>query len=355
MALTATASRPARKSASSAWKHAPWPPSASKPRSAGNGASASTATATTVIASAREPDARPSAASPSYLGRFAPSPTGSLHLGSLVAAVGSFLDARSRGGSWLLRMEDLDAPRVIPGCADQMLRTLESFALHWDGAVEYQSTRTEHYARAQQALTALGLTFLCSCSRRERTPEGGYPGTCRDGPRRRGPTATRFRVEDVVVSFQDRAQGDCHFQLRERGDVIIRRRDGAFAYQLAVVVDDALQGVTDVVRGADLLDSTPWQLALQGALRLPTPHYIHLPLVTEPGGAKLAKARRSVALDPHASGRELHEALRLLNQDPPDTLKLESPGRALEWACVHWELDRFHGVRDVRAAAPGAD
>jgi len=267
--------------------------------------------------------------------------------------VGSFLDARSRGGGWLLRMEDLDAPRVIPGCADQMLRTLESFALHWDGAVEYQSTRTEHYARAQQALTALGLTFLCSCSRRERTPEGGYPGTCRDGPRRRGPTATRFRVEDVVVSFQDRAQGDCHFQLRERGDVIIRRRDGAFAYQLAVVVDDALQGVTDVVRGADLLDSTPWQLALQGALRLPTPRYAHLPLVTEPGGAKLAKSRRSVALDPAQAGRQLHEALVLLGQDPPVTLKLESPRTVLDWACAHWDLDRFHGVRQVRAAAAG--
>ena len=267
--------------------------------------------------------------------------------------MGSFLDARSRGGGWLLRMEDLDAPRVIPGCADQMLRTLESFALHWDGAVEYQSARTEHYARAQQALTALGLTFQCSCSRRERTPEGGYPGTCRDGPRRRGPTATRFRVEDVVVSFQDRAQGDCRFQLRERGDVIIRRRDGVFAYQLAVVVDDALQGVTDVVRGADLLDSTPWQLALQGALGLPTPRYAHLPLVTEPGGAKLAKSRRSVALDPTQAGRQLYEALLLLGQDPPATLKLELPRTVLEWACAHWSLDRFHGVRQVRAAPAG--
>jgi glutamyl-Q tRNA(Asp) synthetase len=230
-----------------------------------------------------------------------------------------------------------------------MLRTIEGFALHWDGAVEYQSARTEHYARAQQALTALGLTFQCSCSRRERLPEGGYPGTCRDRPKRPGPTATRFRVEDLMVSFQDRAQGVCRFQLRERGDVIIRRRDGAFAYQLAVVVDDALQGVTDVVRGADLLDSTPWQLALQRALQLPTPRYAHLPLVTEPGGAKLAKSRRSVALDAAQAGRQLQEALALLGQEPPDTLKLESPQTVLEWACAHWDLDRFQCVRQVRA------
>src|ERR1700730_17831187 len=188
MALTVTASRPARKSASSAWKHAPWPPSASKPRSAENGASASTATATIATASARELSARESA-STGYVRPFAPPPTGSLHLGALVAAVGSFVDARSRGGRWLLRMEDLDAARVIPGCADGMLHTLEGFALHWDGAVVYQSARTEHYARAQQALTALGLTFQCSCSRRERSPEGGYPGTRRDRPPAPGPTA----------------------------------------------------------------------------------------------------------------------------------------------------------------------
>ena len=267
--------------------------------------------------------------------------------------MGSYVDARSRGGRWLLRMEDLDSARVIPGCADRMLSTLESFGLHWDGAVEYQSERTHHYARALATLTALGLTFECSCSRRERTGEGGYPGTCRDGPTRRRATATRFRVEDRTVCFADRAQGECRFELRERGDVVVRRRDGVFAYQLAVVVDDALQGVTDVVRGADLLDSAPWQLALQGALGLATPRYLHLPLVTEPGGAKLAKSRRSVALDPLGAGRELHEALALLNQDPPDTLKLEPPVTVLGWACAHWDLDRFHGVREVRAVAAG--
>ena len=287
--------------------------------------------------------ARPSAASPGYVGRFAPSPTGSLHLGSLVAAVGSFVDARSRGGRWLLRMEDLDAARVIPGCADEMLRTLEGFALHWDGAVEYQSARTEHYARAQQALTGLGLTFQCSCSRRERTPEGGYPGTCRDGPRRRGPTATRFRVEDRLVSFQDRAQGVCRFPLRERGDVIIRRRDGAFAYQLAVVVDDATQGVTDVVRGADLLDSTARQIALQRLLGYATPRYLHTPVATDGAGEKLSKQTRAA----DAQRDDLRRALDFLGMRAPGGL---ASAKLLEWALEHWDPARVPKLRAAPAS-----
>jgi glutamyl-Q tRNA(Asp) synthetase len=284
-----------------------------------------------------------------YVGRFAPSPTGSLHLGSLVAALGSFLDARSRGGRWLVRMEDLDAARVRPGCAAQILRTLEAFGLSWDGALEYQSARALHYSEALRVLTERGATFECSCPRRARDTDSGYPGTCRHGPTRPGPTATRFRVADEVCSFRDRAQGVCSFSLRERGDVIIRRRDGAFAYQLAVVVDDALQGVTDVVRGADLLDSTPWQLALQSALSFPTPQYLHLPLVVEPGGAKLAKSRRSVALDAASAARELYVALKLLLQEPPVTLQFESAPTVLEWGRRNWQPERFRGVRSVPA------
>jgi glutamyl-Q tRNA(Asp) synthetase len=268
-----------------------------------------------------------------------------------VAAVGSFVDARSRGGRWLIRMEDLDTARRVPGCADAIVRTLAAFSLHADGAIQYQSARTDHYQEALARLNADGLTFQCSCSRRERSSAGGYPGTCRDGPRRAGPTATRFRVGDAAVSFEDRVQGVCRFCLAERGDVIVRRRDGVFAYQLAVVVDDALQGVTDVVRGADLLDNTPWQIALQRALQLPTPSYAHLPLVTEPGGGKLAKSKRSVALDAALAGPQLHSALTLLGQDPPLTLKSESPAHILEWACANWRLDRVHGVREVRAPA----
>ncbi len=287
------------------------------------------------------------------VGRFAPSPTGALHLGSLVAALGSFLDARSRGGRWLVRMEDLDTPRVIRGCAGGILRTLDAFGLHWDGEVAYQSERTAHYARALEQLRALDLTFECSCSRSDRPSASAYPGTCRAGPKRAGPTATRFRVADRTLSFTDRVQGRLSFPLRERGDVIIRRRDGTFAYQLAVVVDDALQGVSDVVRGADLLDSTPWQIAVQEALALPPPRYAHLPLVTEPSGAKLAKSRRAVALDPAAAGAQLHEALGLLRQNPPVKLKLEPGATVLEWGCAHWDLDRVRGLKEVRAGAAG--
>jgi glutamyl-Q tRNA(Asp) synthetase len=287
------------------------------------------------------------------VGRFAPSPTGSLHLGSLVAALGSYLDARSRGGQWFVRMEDVDRAREVKGSATAILRTLELFALDWDGAIEYQSARTAHYAQALETLRALGTTFECSCSRREHDRESGYPGTCRAGPRRSGPTAVRFRVDDTLVSIEDSLQGRCEFRLRERGDVIVRRRDGAFAYQLAVVVDDALQGVTHVVRGADLLDSTPWQIALQQALSLPTPCYTHLPLIVEPGGEKLAKSRRSIAIAPAAVGRQLHEALTLLRQDPPAELESESAHFIVNWACGNWRPDRLRGVREIRAAAYG--
>jgi len=246
-----------------------------------------------------------------------------------------------------VRIEDLDRERVIEGAADALLRTLAAHGLAWDGAVEYQSARTGHYAEALARLTAQGLTFECSCSRRERT-EGGYPGTCRGGPRRGGPTATRFRVDDGTLAFLDGAQGSCTFSLRERGDVVVRRRDGVYAYQLAVVIDDARQGVTEVVRGSDLLDNTPWQIALQRALSLPTPRYTHLPLVVEPQGGKLSKSRRSLALDPAAPGIQLYQSLMLLNQAPPPELKLEPPGAILAWATAHWSVERFCGVREVR-------
>jgi glutamyl-Q tRNA(Asp) synthetase len=270
-----------------------------------------------------------------------------------LAAVGSFLDARSRGGRWLVRMEDLDRARAVPGSADEILHTLEAFGLLWDDRVEYQSRRAHFYAEALEALRAGRHTFECSCSRREiaeNEPQGAehpasaaggraqpYPGTCREGAHRRGDTATRFRIDEhETLVFDDRFQGPIALAMGRLGDVIVRRRDGIFAYQLAVVVDDALQGITDVVRGADLLESTGWQIALQRALRQPTPRYAHLPLLLEHTGEKLAKSRRSAALDADHAGAQLLGVLRLLGLAPPEELAGAKPAALLEWGAVRW-------------------
>lgn len=289
-----------------------------------------------------------------YIGRFAPSPTGDLHLGSLVAALGSYLDARHHGGQWLLRMEDLDTPRVVPGCADRILRTLECFGLTWDGAPTYQSRNIAAYEAALEDLRRQGRTFECSCSRRLRlTDEQGYPGTCRDKQQHpSGPpqTATRFRIEDrETMRIDDRFQGECLFAMRTLGDVVIRRRDGLFAYQLAVVVDDAAAKINYVVRGADLLASTPWQRSLQAALGLEQPSYAHLPLVTEPDGTKLAKSRRSLPLDGAHPAPLLVTALKLLGQSVPLGLEFETPSAILKWGISHWNPRAFHGIRAVPA------
>jgi glutamyl-Q tRNA(Asp) synthetase len=288
-----------------------------------------------------------------YVGRFAPSPTGPLHLGSLVAAVGSFLDARNAGGRWLLRIEDLDTGRVIPGCSDEMLRTLESFGLHWDGTVEFQRKRLPLYVEALESLRSSALTFECSCSRRDLgQSETGYPGTCRNGPTRScGSTATRFRVPDTRVVFWDRVQGECEFDLHALGDPVIRRRDGVFAYQLAVVVDDSAQGVSHIVRGADLLQSSAWQIQLQQALSLVKPHYAHLPLVVEKAGGKLSKSRRSLAIDPKRATAQLYDALYLLKHQPPLELGRASPSELLAWATTHWSLDRVQGTKEIVVSA----
>lgn len=315
---------------------------------------ASTATATT--ATGNLPPVELAAAEP-YVGRFAPSPTGSLHLGSLVAALGSYLDARHYGGKWLLRMEDLDTPRVVPGCADTILRTLEAFGLEWDGEVIWQSRNAQRYAEVLEELRRRGRTFECSCTRRQRSldDEQGYPGTCRDKTPATGgpPTATRFRVEeDQTVRFEDRFQGPCSFDLRTLGDVVIRRRDGLFAYQLAVVVDDADAKVNYVVRGADLLASTAWQSSLHAALGLNQPVYAHLPVVVEPDGAKLSKSRRSVPLDGTRTASLLLTALTLLRQTLPEKnerLEFETPTALLKWGIRHWNPNAFHGIREVPA------
>ncbi|MBS0422504.1 MAG: tRNA glutamyl-Q(34) synthetase GluQRS [Proteobacteria bacterium] len=287
------------------------------------------------------------------MGRFAPSPTGDLHLGSLLAAVGSYLDARHHRGRWLVRMEDLDTPRVVPGSADRILRTLEAFGLHWDGDVIYQSQRSDVYGAALDQLQTAGYTFECSCSRRDMSGTGdtGYPGTCRLGPTRRGVlTATRFRVPpDFVVLFDDGIQGKCRFNTHELGDVIIRRKDKIIAYQLAVVLDDALQHVTNVVRGTDLLESTAWQILLQQALKLSTPSYAHLPLVVEQTHEKLSKSRHSVPVEPARAGVSLTTVLRMLNHPPPPELENDVPERLLEWAVHQWNPVAVAHVRSVTA------
>jgi glutamyl-Q tRNA(Asp) synthetase len=270
----------------------------------------------------------------------------------VVAAVGSFLDARHHGGRWQIRIEDLDRARVVPDSAAQILRTLETLNLYWDGEVTYQSARLALYAAALRRLRDNGQTFECSCSRRARSTQGdtGYPGTCRDGPRTAGPTATRFRISTSEnLEFLDRIQGPRRYRLGELGDVIIRRRDGQFAYQLAVVVDDADQNVTDVVRGADLMDSTAWQIKLQRALGHATPRYAHLPVVTAADGAKLAKSRCSVAPDLANPGQVLFQALVLLQQRPPAELAALAPRELLIWAISNWQPDRMHGIASVPA------
>ena len=258
----------------------------------------------------------------SIVGRFAPSPTGPLHLGSLVAAVGSWLYARAAGGRWLVRMEDLDTPRIVPGSDVEILDALRRYGLEWDGEVVYQSKRIAHYENALQTLRDRGLVFDCACSRAElqraasapAEKELVYPGTCRNGlPPGRAARAIRFKAPDEVIGFNDVLFGPVTEHVsRQTGDFVVKRADGVFAYQLAVVTDDVLQGVTQVVRGADLLSSTPRQIALQRALGYATPQYAHVPLVVNADGSKLGKRDGALPLPPLDAEETLARALRIL-------------------------------------------
>lgn len=246
-----------------------------------------------------------------YRGRFAPSPTGPLHAGSLVAALASWLDARAHGGAWLVRIEDVDRPRCIPGAGEEILRQLAACGLHPDEAPQWQSRREPLYQAALDRLVAAGQAYPCACSRkdialalmaqgrgRERHGELAYPGTCRGGLHGRAPRAWRFRVLEGVVAWEDRRLGvQLQDVARELGDFVLKRADGLFAYQLAVVVDDGDQGITHVVRGEDLADNTPRQVLLQRALGLRTPAYLHAPLVLGPNGEKLSKQNGAAPLD----------------------------------------------------------
>lgn len=281
---------------------------------------------------------------PTYIGRFAPSPTGPLHFGSLLAAVASYLDARAHQGSWLVRVEDIDPPREVPGATAQILRILEHYGLEWDGEVRYQSQRLAHYQEVIDELLERERAYYCSCSRQEIAQRGAiYDGYCRGSLSAAGePAAIRLQVPPIDVRFQDRIQGmqEQHLSL-EVGDFVIRRKDLLYAYQLAVVVDDAEQGVTHVVRGSDLLDSTPRQIYLQQRLDYPQPHYAHIPVLTNEAGQKLSKQTFAKALPEEQPGQQLHKALKTLGQQPPLELIQAPPAEILNWAQQHWSLERI--------------
>lgn len=278
-------------------------------------------------------------ASSAYIGRFAPTPSGHLHFGSLVAALASYLDARSVSGRWLVRMEDLDPPREEPGAQAAILKALESYGFEWDGEMVRQSDRHAAYAEVLNRLFSQGLAYACTCSRKQLEPYHGiYPGFCRNAGHGTENAAIRVRVPELEYHFIDRVQGEFRQHLgREVGDFVIRRRDGLYAYQLAVVLDDAWQGITDIVRGADLLDSTPRQLYLQELLGLPQPRYLHIPLITQPDGHKLGKSYRSPPLTEDQATPLLLRALRALGHTPVIELNDATPREVLNWGIAHWD------------------
>jgi glutamyl-Q tRNA(Asp) synthetase len=292
-----------------------------------------------------------------YIGRFAPSPTGPLHFGSLIAAVASYLESRSRGGRWLLRIEDIDPPREQPGAVTDILHTLENFGFEWDGEVMYQSRRHRAYDAALDKLAQAGRLYPCTCSRREINEQGKsntfgtvYPGTCRNPANRdnnKG-AALRLRTNNSVIRFSDTIQGEYAQKLAtEIGDFLLKRRDGYYAYHLAVVIDDAEQGITHIVRGVDLLDSTPRQIYLQRLLNLPTPGYTHPPIAVNRQGQKLSKQTHAKALDTKQAPLLLWRALEFLGQQPAGELKVESLRALWEWAFENWRSDKIPRLAKV--------
>ena len=300
-----------------------------------------------------------------YRGRFAPSPTGPLHFGTLVAAVGSYLDARSHDGAWLLRLEDVDRPRCRPGATDSILRALSAFGFEWDGEVMVQSQRALAYHAALEQLRSSGRIFPCACTRREiadsrhqqslRIAGDGaqvYPGTCRPGlPPGRPARTWRLRVDADVIDFEDAVQGHIAQDLaQEAGDFVLLRAEGVYSYQLAVTVDDAAQEVSHVVRGADLLDSTARQILLQRLLGLPTPSYAHLPVAVNAAGEKLSKQTRAAPLDTNHPLPLLLSALSFLGQTPPRELADASLADFWHWAKVHWKMAKVPQRRILATA-----
>jgi glutamyl-Q tRNA(Asp) synthetase len=292
------------------------------------------------------PDTRSETA---YRGRFAPSPTGPLHLGSLYTALAGFLQARAHQGLWHLRIDDIDPPRTVRGSADRIMYALDTLGLHWDGPVLHQSRRLEEYRAALDRLRSEGLIYSCTCSRKELASLSGeaagvYPGLCRlrTAEPRSEPHALRIVTEGAHIAFHDRLQGPIEQNLeREVGDFILFRRDQVYAYHLATVLDDAEQGITEVLRGIDLLDSTPRQIFLQETLGLPAKGYAHVPILVDSRGQKLSKQSFAPEADTGNPGNILFRLLELLNQSPPAELKTATAEEILTWAIEHWDLSRL--------------
>jgi len=283
-----------------------------------------------------------------YRGRFAPSPTGPLHLGSMLTAVGSYLQAKHRNGKWLVRMEDLDPPREMPGAADNILRTLENFGLYWDEEICYQSQRYEIYRDALQQLDQQKLLYPCGCSRKTIQENGAvagkiglvYPGTCRHKKDTKWKNNTiRINVPNQKLQFEDLIQGNISQQLAtDIGDISLQRADGLYAYHIAVTVDDYLQKITEVVRGYDLLSCTPIQIYLQQCLNYQLPEYIHLPIIVNACNEKLSKQTGAKSIENELPNATLLLILQLLKQNPPTELKDANKHEILAWGIKHWDV-----------------
>jgi glutamyl-Q tRNA(Asp) synthetase len=278
-----------------------------------------------------------------YRGRFAPSPTGPVHLGTLIAAVGSYLQAKKNNGEWIIRMEDVDTTRKVEGSDLEILHTLEAFGFEWQEDVLYQSNRTQHYQHALEQLLEQSVVFPCICSRKQLDETGSdiYPGTCRTRKLpEKNDHALRLLASDTTIEFDDIVMGKQSQNIANQcGDFVIKRRDGLFAYQLAVVVDDYLQNITEVVRGSDLLDSTPRQIYLQQLLNYPTPGYCHLPLAVDKNGNKISKSEGAARVDRNNREKQLFNVLVFLGQRPPAVLAESGIGDIWSWAIKNWSID----------------
>jgi glutamyl-Q tRNA(Asp) synthetase len=293
---------------------------------------------------------------PDYRGRFAPSPTGALHFGSLIAAVGSYLEAKSHNGEWLVRIENLDKPREIPAASHEIFRALEILGMEWDHEVIYQDQRKDIYENILTILNKRGLTYSCTCTRKEIadssiTGISGqiYAGTCRNNVQNKDrPGAVRIKTDNNIIEFEDSLHGLISQRLEsETGDFILRRSDGIYAYQLAVVADDATQGITNVVRGADLLDSTPRQIYLQKLLGYSTPTYMHLPVAVNNQGEKLSKQTKAALLDISNPVKQLVEAVNFLGQESPIELLGNNVSSFWKWAIENWHPEKIHKKRTL--------